>query len=670
MTLINALDVARYRKLADDIDAALGRGDEMGMEMLRSMLPEITDAIEGINEALRETDTLLYEGLRDEAIGLHDENFPAVALRLNLSDKPQWPMAALFFETEGITPPPALDFAALSSLNLAFSELQGMRKSLDRWRRMALERANLGDRILQLRSLKAKDSTKPVWSDQISAFEEVRILEVADAVRKAFHEKNADRVAAIHEELTREGWGVPIPRRLVDDTKGGKYWALLRREFKTLEPLVQEIERVHSRIGGGSPGAEEEIVALRSLTGQWEKSESLCREWLFELPQCPAVSIASQAEAFGPRLDDLRGKVAPALSFVVECDASDARFARQDLALKELEYLVEHVPGKNEESQWLSSVERAVDVVREASQLGEGEKESEYVLAKAARAVEDVRGRGARRARRRALQLLSSALVVGAAVVSTLWWSQSRQRFRQELEWGQSLLAEARLGAHVAKPSRLEAFEQEFGSDAAVRDLVASVEKEMAAEGQRRATFAAAVDGHKAALEKAGQAIQAREAPPEKRLDEWPGELFDAKAIYRKARMSGGFPQNRHAAEDGMRASAATTSPLPADAKKQFSDEETTLADLGARQAGLERVLATGAIEEFQRQLAAIVAEIPAASDDGAEETARGLRAKLLALVTLGKKEQSPAHQPVARVPVTIRDQTNAIDRRLEKIID
>jgi hypothetical protein len=670
MNIISALDIARYRKLADDIDAALGRGDEMGMEILRSILPDITLAIEGINEALLETDSLLYEGLRDEAIGLHDEEFPAVALRLHLQDKPQWPMAALYFETEGLTPPPSLDFGALSSLNLAFSELRGMRKSLDRWRRMALERAPLGDRIVQLRKLKSNDPTKPVWADQISAFEEVRILEVADAVKRAIQERNADRVAALHQELTRDGWGVPVPRRLIDDTRGGEAWASLRRQFKTLGPLVQEIERVHALIQGGSEDSEEEVDTLRSLTQQWEQSESRCREWLFALPQCPAVSNACHTEAFGPRLDELRQKIASAMAFVGQCDMSDARSSRLGAALKELDYYVEHHPGTEEESQWLTNVTRALGVVRELSPFGEQERSAETLLARADLVVEDVRGRAGRRARARVYIYLAGVAAVGVVVLSLLWWSHWQRIYRQEIEWGQSLVTEARQGGHVAKPARFEALQKAYPSDSTVQELVATFDKELTAEGQRRATFTACVDGHKAALDRAGAAVKKRSTPPAKRLDEWPVEIFEAKAAFIRARLSGGLPDARHAADDRKPTTGTGSSSLPAEARKQFENEEATLSDLAARQAGLERTLANEAIEEFQRQVSAIIAEIPAASNDNAAETARELRAKLSALAALGKKEQSSTHQPVARVPVTIREQTNAIDRRLEKLID
>jgi len=585
-----------------------------------------------------------------------------------LQDKPQWPMAALFFETEGITPPPALDFGTLSSLNMAFSELQGLRKPLDRWRRMALERAPLGDRIVQLRKIQSKDSTKPVWADQIAAFEEVRILEVADAVKQALQEKNADRVAALHKELTRDGWGLPIPKRLIEDTRGGEAWAALRRQLKAIEPLGAEIERIHSRVAEAVSDSDEEVESLRSLARQWEQAEAQCREWLFTLPQCIAVANASQAEGFGPRLDDVRRRLGPALEFVGRCDMSDALHSRHDGALKELEYLVEHLPDRSSEAQWMSNVERALDSFRQTSQQVMDGKSSEFLVAKTTRVLEEVKGRSGRRAQGRTIQAVIATVLIGLAVGAMLWWNQRQQGYRIELQWAQSLIPDAQLGGFVARPPRLESLIAAFPNDPVVREVGEVIGRESAAELKRRAEFAELVVSHKSALEKAGQAIQARESPPEKRLDEWPREVFEAKAAYRKARQVGGLPANRNVQDEGKPSQPRSGPVLPADAKKQCEEEEERLAELASRQSGLERTLANGAIEEFQRQISAIVAAIPNAEEDDAADKARDLRGRLADLVSLGKKEQSSEHQPIPRVPVTIRDQSSAIDRRLEKV--
>ncbi|MEI8368135.1 MAG: hypothetical protein WCJ31_06845 [Planctomycetia bacterium] len=669
MTLITALEVARYRKLADDIDAALGRGDEMGMEMLRAMLPEITEAIEGINEALRETDSLLYEGLRDEAIGLHDEEFPSVALRLHLQDKPQWPMAALFFETEGITPPPTLDFGTLSSLNMAFSELQELRKPIDRLRRMALERAPLADRIVQLRKIQSNDSTKPVWADQIAAFEEVRILEVADAVRRAIQDKNAEHVASLHKELTRT-WGVPIPRRLIEDTKGGEAWASLRRQIKVLESLSVEAERTHRRINDPGHEPDDDIESLRSVVRHWEQVEAACREWLFALPQCPAVSNACLPEGFGPRLEELRRKMDPALKFVGQCDVSDVLDARHVGALQELEYLVDHLPEKAGESQWLSKIEQALDSFRQTSQQTMSTQSSEFLITKTSRVLDEVRGRASRRTRGRTIQAVLASVLIGLFVIALVWLNQRQQGYLSEIQWAQSLIPDAHQGNYVARPPRLESLIAAYPNDPAVREIAEEFGKEAAAELKRRADFAELLVSHKAALDKAGQAIQARESPPENKLHEWPSEIFEAKAIYKKARRVGGFQWNRGAQDDDKPKQSLSGSTLPLDARKQCDEEESRLAELASRQMGLDRTLTNGAIEEFQRQLSSLVTAIPSPDDDDAAGTARELRIQLSSLLALAKKEQSAEHQQLPRVPVTIRDQAGAIDRRLEKVID
>ena len=175
---------------------------------------------------------------------------------------------------------------------------------------------------------------------------------------------------------------------------------------------------------------------------------------------------------------------------------------------------------------------------------------------------------------------------------------------------------------------------------------------------------------HKTALDKAGQAIQARESPPEKRLNEWPSEIFEAKAIYKKARQAGGLPWSRAVQDETKPDQPKSASSLPADARRQCEEEEERLAELASRQLGLDRTLANGAIEEFQRQLSELVAAIPSPDNEDAADTARDLRSQLASLLALAKKEQSSEHQPLSRVPVTIREQAGAIDRRLEKLTD
>ena len=97
MPQITALHTAGYKLLADSVDAAMARNDDIGMDMLRDLMPELREAIEGINTGLRDVDVLLFEGLRDEAMALHEPELLGIAVRLNLEDKATWPNAQGFF---------------------------------------------------------------------------------------------------------------------------------------------------------------------------------------------------------------------------------------------------------------------------------------------------------------------------------------------------------------------------------------------------------------------------------------------------------------------------------------------------------------------------------------------------------------------------------------------
>ena len=91
MTTMNHARLAPYRRLADDLEAATNRRDELGADAIRDLLPELRDAVDAMNAAMHEADELLFEGLRDEALGLHDPDLFVVAMRLNLQSRPQWP---------------------------------------------------------------------------------------------------------------------------------------------------------------------------------------------------------------------------------------------------------------------------------------------------------------------------------------------------------------------------------------------------------------------------------------------------------------------------------------------------------------------------------------------------------------------------------------------------
>ena len=54
MLVLTKTRLTPYQKLADDIDAAIERADEIGADTIRDLLPEWREAVDAINVALKE----------------------------------------------------------------------------------------------------------------------------------------------------------------------------------------------------------------------------------------------------------------------------------------------------------------------------------------------------------------------------------------------------------------------------------------------------------------------------------------------------------------------------------------------------------------------------------------------------------------------------------------
>jgi len=667
--LITAAKTARYRKLADDLDAALGRGDDIGMDLLRDMLPDLSEAIEEINEALREADALLFEGLRDEAVGLHDAGLAPVAIRLHLEDKPQWPMAAMFFDTEGIVPPPRIDFESLTSLNTAFAELDELRKPLDKYRRLALERAPLTAKLSLLRKLRQRDSLKPVWGEQLGMHEEVRVFELSDAVKRAFSSRDPEQIASLHKELSNPGWSIPIPTQLKRDTDGGSVWRNLRRTINDLEPLVAKIVASYSDNAANREGLSVRAENLRRWRQQWLDGESRCREWLFSIPQYPAISSVVHHETFGPRLDGMRSAVAPAMQWLAMVDESDRNAHQFNQTCQELEYLVEHLPATADESAWLGKADKLATDIQKFAQYSPELKVSDYLQARIGRALADVRGRGGRRARRKIAMAVCAVLLAGVAIVAVSSWVSQRRAYTTALEYVDSLLPMAEKGEFVVRPEQLDVLAGKYSAESAFAALLERFDRSAKAEGQRRAEFDTLLTEHSLLIEKAENTLAERQEQPAQRMKEWPAAIFDASTKYSQARLKGGFPVNRHnEPSSGDTVSRPADGSYPPAVKQQWDAEETKLAEHSGRQISLTTKYENAAASEFKRRLRDIQDRIPDEGDVISEKVAKELRAALDALVEEAKQERSGSVKSSARVPYRTRELVEPIRLRLEKL--
>jgi hypothetical protein len=666
--LITASHSARYQALADDIDAALARGDEIGMDLLKSLMPDLTQAVEEINSALREVDSLLFEGLRDEAVGLHDPELPSLAIRLHMQDKPQWPLAASFFESQGIQPPPPIDFPALTALNSAYAEVEGLRKPLDRLRKLALERAPLPRKIKLLRKLRSHDPSKPVWADQLVAHEQVRTLELSDAVKQAFAARNPEMIAALHAELADPTWSIAVPTRLKRDTEGGAAWAGLRAGVRTLEDLAETIRFEFRSLQDQSDIDVVRLDSLRQTRNAWTAEESRCRDLLFSLPQHPAIAPLAQPESFGPRIEQARSVVMPALDWLATVDHADALEDRFHRTCNELDALMETVPALKGEAAWLSRMEKLESDLRQLCQQMPHMHVAESLPLRIERAVSTVR----QRAKRRTRALLASLAVGLAALIAAVGWSArvigARQARREVIAYVDELIPRARQGELIARPERLIDYASQYHADAQIGSLIDELDSLISLERTRRESFDSLLTEHAALIAETLEAIQERDADPERRLEEWPSACATARQKYHEARLKGGFPDKRRHEGDEARNTDAITEDLPPAAASRLEEEETRLAQQEGKQSLVERRLASGANEEFTTRLQEITDAIPDADEPDAQATATELSERLRSLLDEGRRPRFRDGPPTGRVGSITFELAKPVSLRLDDL--
>lgn len=427
MPLITAERTAHYRKLADDADAALGRGDDMGVELLRSLVPEITDAVEEINDGLRESVSLLFEGLRDEALGLHDASLPEAALRLHLADKPQWPDMALRFQAAEIALPPAIDFEALTAVNAAYAEVEQLRNPLDALRRLVLDRAPLADRIQALREIQKLDSSRPTWAEQLAPLEQARITELAPEIAAAVKGGDAKALAALEAEIMNPAWITAVPVRLAQQAQGANSWLQLRRGLPVIEDLAASIEREFEPIPAGEDAFDDSgrLDRLRDARNRWQALETKCREIVFAMPQYPVVGKLAQPENLGLRLEMARAQVEPALNWMAAIDAHEHVLETFQQLCDDLHKLAAELPMAGGAKAWLGRVEQAVESIRKTQTLVPGLAVPSALEAALGAAKLEVASRIARQ--RWAVVAVSAAAITAPFLLALLMWWASRE---------------------------------------------------------------------------------------------------------------------------------------------------------------------------------------------------------------------------------------------------
>jgi hypothetical protein len=610
------------------IDSAMARADDIGNDIIRDLMPELRDTIDEINAALREVDALLFEGLRDEAVTLHDEEFATLASRLNLEDREGWPELERFFVVEGISPPPKIDYDTLSALESAHAELEELRRPLDKLRRLALERVPLSRRLALLRKLRETDPTKPVWTQAITEHEEARVAELHQEARRVLGSRDPEAIAALHAELVDPEWGVPIPRDLIKATRGADLWEQLRAAANQAAAAASGLEAGWQELQQGLP-TPALIDRMRLQRMQWQQALQSAAESRQYLGDCPTIGGFVREEQIDQRIDALAPRVEEPLQWLAAQDAADAMAAQLQQVCGQLEYLCDQKPEKPAESSWLADVERLGAEAERVCQAQPGLVYPDYLRERVTKALAAVRGRTVQR-RRFVLLASAAGVAVACLLIFGIWMLLSGwQKKRDSLSVLEDYLTRSRAGEFTEVPDKVVGIAG--ASDDA--DMVAAMEKIrsfVAQEEKRRGDF-------QAAREACDQMHQAARGVLEQRVDKarvdaWPAEAVASARAWRRARKVGGDP--------GKRVPAAKDIPKGNDIVAGIhAEEEDVLATLEAEQGRIETALDRLASAHVREQVRTWQEAVQAAADPRQLGEVRKQLDDLLASQNLDKVE-------------------------------
>lgn len=276
-----------------------------------------TDLLPRIDQRLLLCDTLLRQGLRDEALGHAAEEpmLAAAADHMNLERFGQayrdWMEAS---RAAGILPPvpPRMEF--VRNLRDAEQSVTALETLLTRWRRMNIAREPLSRRIGILRELRAQDGTNPVWPEVLKAHEDHRLMQIKAAVARLRGIRVAGDAAIADAERELEGciedlrapWTTLAPPGGLEESAVAVLAAIRgRRIDKRLDEVVADLSEAFAAVE-----ADRTMATKDRLKAVW-------REWRRVLAEKGAVSaddarltLAKPADEYVERLTTYETRVA------------------------------------------------------------------------------------------------------------------------------------------------------------------------------------------------------------------------------------------------------------------------------------------------------------------------------------------------------------------------
>jgi hypothetical protein len=235
-----------WRKLSEDVTAALTMGGEQGLDLLTSLMAEWCEAVDDVNVAREICVNLAAEGRHDEAVDWHADGFFDVADLLT-TDRAGWDAWVEALTTRNI-PVPAMS-QQLKELTDRIHEdrlvqdLSGrtLDDYVDDLRRNVLQKGHYGERLTHLEAIRHLDPAGLIWKKMIDPIRRKREGEIVSEFHSAICKEDFLAIQRLQREVATTRWDDGMPSDLQALVESCDNWRQSR-------DLVQHLSTAASRL--------------------------------------------------------------------------------------------------------------------------------------------------------------------------------------------------------------------------------------------------------------------------------------------------------------------------------------------------------------------------------------------------------------------------------------
>jgi hypothetical protein len=232
-----------WRKLSEDVTAALAMGGDQGLDLLTSLMPEWCEALEDVNAARETCVDLADKGRRDEALEWHADGFFDVADLLS-TDRAGWDAWAEALITRGIAIPAMSNQLKEMTDRIheerVVQDISGrtFADHVDDLRRNVLAKGHYGERLTHLEAIRELHPAGAIWKEMIEPIQQVRASEIVADFHAAIREDDFFAIHRLEREVAVTRWDNGIPCDVQDLTEACSSWRTARDGRQQLSRTV------------------------------------------------------------------------------------------------------------------------------------------------------------------------------------------------------------------------------------------------------------------------------------------------------------------------------------------------------------------------------------------------------------------------------------------------